>query len=96
MHEIVVGPRAIADLLDLYLFGIERFGPLQANRCRAELDEVFDKLGAFPHMGRAASGMGDGVRRHEHGSHVIFYRENGETIFIARIIHARSVRDLER
>jgi len=46
-------------------------------------------------MGRSAAGIAPGVRRHEHGSHVILYREVDGGVLILALVHGRSVRGLE-
>lgn len=45
-------------------------------------------------MGRKAEAIAPGVRRHEHGSHVILYEEQSDGIDILAVIHGRSVRGL--
>lgn len=46
-------------------------------------------------MGRLARKVGNGVRRHEHGSHVIFYEiEQGDLVILA-IVHGRSMQELD-
>jgi toxin ParE1/3/4 len=45
-------------------------------------------------MGRKADRIAAGVRRHEHGSHVILYQEEAKTIRILAIVHRKSVRRL--
>jgi toxin ParE1/3/4 len=65
--------RADSDLLDIFIFGIEQFGPRQAMACQAELAHSFALLSENPRMGREANTIADGVRRQESGSHVILY-----------------------
>jgi len=87
--------RANNDLLDIYLFGIEQFGFRQAERYKASLDNCFSILAGYSRMGRSAATLGSGVRRHEHGSHVILYREGEDHILILAVVHGRSVRGLK-
>jgi len=46
-------------------------------------------------MGRSAGNIAPGVRRHEHGSHVILYRQVDGGILILAVVYGRSVRGLE-
>ncbi|MFK0208225.1 type II toxin-antitoxin system RelE/ParE family toxin [Agrobacterium sp. NPDC090283] len=46
-------------------------------------------------MGRAATTVGEGIRRHEYGSHVIFYEIDGSGVLILTVVHGRSIRRLK-
>lgn len=35
------------------------------------------------------------MRRHEHGSHVILYREEKDGVLIVAVLHSRSIRGLK-
>ncbi len=50
MAEFVLTKRAEADLYDLALFGLERFGERQVEAYLAELDRVFGLLADHPRM----------------------------------------------
>ncbi len=95
MTKFIVTERANQDLIDITMEGYQRFGVMQSDRYQAELDEKFAMLAEFRHMGRRADSIRKGLRRHEHGSHVIFYREKGEGIVIVAVVHARSLRGLD-
>lgn len=45
-------------------------------------------------MGRQANAVADGVRRHEHGRHVIFYEVTQSGILILALLHAASLKGL--
>ena len=93
MPTVELSARASADLLGIYLQGIRLFGPLQADRYLDGLESCLALLAANPRMGRAAEGLGAGLRRHEHGSHVIFYEAAGSGAFIVAILHERQLPD---
>ena len=95
MAEFRVTDRADEDLIKIYMEGCELFGPLQAAKYQFELDDCFSLLAENPHMGRRADRIAPGVRRHEHGSHVILYREEKGGVLILAVAHGRSVRDLK-
>lgn len=86
--------RAEDDLLDMYIYGIERFGEAQGERYHIDMTACFALLATQPRMGREAATVAPGVRRHEHASHVIFYEEHGEGILILALVHARSIERL--
>lgn len=68
---------------------------MQAARYRDSLEDCFALLAANPRMGRPAHRIAPGVRRHEHGSHVIFYRRDADGVLILAVVHARSLHGLE-
>ena len=94
MASVELSDRAAADLLAIYLEGIRHFGPRQADRYLDELDACFHLLADNPRMGRSTESLGQGLRRHEHGSHVIFYELMEQDILIIAILHSRQLPDL--
>ena len=95
MTSYTLTERAEDDLLDLFLDGIEMFGLLQARRYKDELENCFQLIASRPQMGRLAPSIGEGVRRHEHQSHIILYEQAAGTIVILAVVPARSVRLLK-
>jgi toxin ParE1/3/4 len=93
--RFTVSERATQDLINITIEGYQRFGVMQSDKYQAELDEKFAMLSEFRKMGRRADSIRNGLRRHEHGSHVIFYVEESEGIVIVAVVHARSLRGLD-
>jgi toxin ParE1/3/4 len=93
--EYRLSGRADRDLLHIYLYGVEQFGARQAERYRLDLEDCFSMLVTYPRMGRQAPMLGDGVRRHEHGSHVVLYKEDRDHILILAVVHGSSMHGLE-
>jgi toxin ParE1/3/4 len=93
--EFRVSDNADEDLIRIYMEGHQQFGPLQAVKYQLELDHCFSLLADQPRMGRSAERIAPGVRRHEHGSHVILYREQEDGVLILAVVHGRSVRGLK-
>ncbi|MFC5505654.1 MULTISPECIES: type II toxin-antitoxin system RelE/ParE family toxin [Hyphomicrobiales] len=94
MADFRLTKRAEADLFDIALFGLERFGERQVEAYLAELDHVFGLLADHPRMGRVAQAIAPGVRRHEHRAHVILYEEMQTGVRILAVVHASSLRRL--
>jgi toxin ParE1/3/4 len=94
MSDFRLTKRAVSELFDIFLFGYEQFGSKQAEAYAAELEHVFQLLAENPRMGRKAETISAGVRRHEHGSHVILYEEAPGGVLILAVVHASSVRRL--
>jgi toxin ParE1/3/4 len=86
--------QADLDLLDIFVYGIELFGELQAIRYQRGLNHVFELLADNPHLGREATAIGPDVRRHEHGSHIILYEESEDGVTILAFVHQSSIRRL--
>lgn len=86
--------RAADDLFDIFRYGYEQFGARQAEAYAVGLEHVFQLLAENPRLGRIAPAIANGVRRHEHGVHVILYEDGRDRITILAIVHARSVRRL--
>lgn len=86
--------RAEDDLLDIFLFGLERFGLAQAERYKLGLERCFTILADNPKIDRLADTVAPGLRRHEHESHVVLYEEASDGVLIVALVHGRSVRRL--
>lgn len=78
---------AAEDFSSIYEYTWRRFGPQQADKYTAELDSLLILLANNPQMGRDCANLIEGVRRHEHGQHAIFYQYADNGIFIIRILH---------
>src|SRR5260370_18774410 len=83
------------DIFDNYLNCIQHFGLEQARQYSDSLTGCFDMLAENPRMGRVADAIPTGIRRHEHGSHVILYEERPNDVLIIALIHVRSIRRLQ-
>jgi len=83
--------RAEQDLYDIFLYGYERFGIAQADRYASDMEACFQLLANNPRLGREAKAIAPGVRRHEHGSHVILYEESDAGVLILAVLHKKSV-----
>jgi toxin ParE1/3/4 len=96
MNEYRLTNDADADLLELFVYGLETFGPIQAETYRDSLTRCFELIADNPKMGRKADELAPGARRHEHARHVVFYDEQPYGVLITAIIHERSIRKLRR
>lgn len=82
-------------IFDVFLYGIEQFGLRQARLYKNEMENCFQLLGDNPRMGRPAITIGEKVRRHEHGSHVILYETDSSGVLILAVVHAQSIHRLK-
>lgn len=81
--------RAEADLLGIAEYTLRTWGKEQALRYVDELEACCRQLSDNPALGRACDDIRHGLRRMEHGRHVVFYRRVGNGIVVSRILHQR-------
>ena len=80
---------AAEDFASIYEYTLLNFGMLQADTYTDNLESTFRLLSSSPLMGYACQAIADGVRRHDHQRHAIFYqyRQREQDIFVIRILH---------
>ena len=81
--------RAAEDFGAMYEYTFRQFGPQQADRYTNQLDAILTMLADNPQMGRDVSEVVEGVRRHEHSHHAIFYQMADNGIYVIRILHQK-------
>ena len=89
MADYRLSRRAVADLDAIAEFTIGRFGIEKARLYRDELRNCFTSLAENPAMGRRAEQLAKGLRRFEHGSHIIFYVPVDDGVLVVRVLHYR-------
>jgi toxin ParE1/3/4 len=84
--------RAQQNLQAIFEFSVEWFGERQAQKYQAGMLACFELLAENPKLGRLSPAIRPGMRRHEHGSHVVIYREEAEAgIVIGAVLHKRQL-----
>lgn len=82
--------KAESDLLDIARYTLDRWGEDRAIRYLNDLESCCEQLAGNPDLGRACDDIRPGLRRMEHGRHVLFYREDKSGgVLISRILHQR-------
>jgi toxin ParE1/3/4 len=79
--------RAEADLLSIGDYTLHTWGKAQAARYIGELEVCCQTLADNPALGRPSDEVRPGLRRLEHGKHVVFYRKVRGGILVSRILH---------
>ena len=79
--------RAEADLLAIGDYTLHKWGKVQTARYLVELETSCQMLAGNPALGRLCDEVRPGLRRHEHGKHVLFYRQERGGILVLRILH---------
>ena len=89
MARFRLSRRAEADLLTIGEYTLRKWGKAQAIRYIDELEVCCQTLADNPASGRLCDDVRPGLHRHEHGRHVVFYRQERGGILISRILHQR-------
>ena len=79
--------KAEAELDGIYEYTIANFGLAQARDYLNGLHERFGHLAGHPLLGRDATWISPGLRRHEHRSHVVFSLPDDGGVTIVRVLH---------
>jgi toxin ParE1/3/4 len=74
-------------------YTFHKWGKAQAARYIGELEVCCQTLADNPALGRLCDDVRPSLRRHEHGRHVVFYRQGRGDILISRILHQRMLPD---
>ncbi|NYT72084.1 type II toxin-antitoxin system RelE/ParE family toxin [Halomonas sp. QX-2] len=78
---------AAEDFASIYEYTLLNFGVFQADAYTDNLEGTLRLLSGSPLMGYECPEICDGVRRHDHQRHAIFYRQREQDIFVIRILH---------
>lgn len=79
------------DLARIYWRGVEEFGEQQAERYYDALIQRFDEITEAPYKYQAVDHIREGYRRSVCGVDSIYYRMNGETPEIMRILGRQDI-----
>lgn len=78
---------AAEDFAAIYEYTLVNFGTAQADAYTEEMEGVLRLLSGSPALGRECAEIAQGIRRHNHQRHAIFYRPREQDIFVIRILH---------
>jgi toxin ParE1/3/4 len=77
-------------LIDIYIAGLQQFGPRQADQYHARLTGAFQHLAEFPELAPRRWELDPPVRLHPVGAHIVLYQEQANgSILIIRVRHRR-------
>lgn len=85
--------RAETDLLGIAHYTLRTWGEAQTVRYINDLEVFCRTLADNPALGRHCDDIRPGLRRLEHGKHVVFYRQGRTGILITRILHRNMLPD---
>ena len=81
--------RAYSDLLEIAAYTMREWGRVQSGEYLGSLEACCDALANDPPLGRRCENIRPGLRRMEHGKHVVFYRRERGDILVSRVLHQR-------
>ncbi len=84
--RLEISQKAQNDIYSLQDFGNANFGVLHTRCYLAGLKHTFKNLRGMPELARLREEYGGTVRVHPHRSHLIFYRIEGETAKVLRVL----------
>jgi len=87
MREVLLRPRAYADLEGIWRYTEDQWGREQANRYLRQLDERILGLAAAPGHGKSREKIRAGNYSIHVGRHLVFYTFTEETVGIERVLH---------
>lgn len=86
MSSYLLSRAAEQDLVNIAIYGDEQFGIAQSNRYRDQLKQRFSTIAEQPSMYPTVNHIRNGYRRSVCGVHSIYYRIEGESVEIMRIL----------
>jgi toxin ParE1/3/4 len=72
-------------------YTLEKWGVAQAVKYAKSLEICFQTLAENSKMGHACDAISLGLRRHEVGKHIVFYRLKPGGIRIVRVLHQQMI-----
>jgi toxin ParE1/3/4 len=86
--------RARGDLVEIGVYGAERWGDARSDRYVSELYASFQRLVDGRAIGRRCERIRAGLWRIEQASHVVFFRRLPTGLLICRVLHRRQLPEL--
>jgi toxin ParE1/3/4 len=86
---LVITPLAVADLREIYVQTVDRWGEEQADRYEERIRAAINHLARNPRMGHRDRRAEGGVRSFSLEHHTIYYRTDESHIYIMRVAYYR-------
>jgi toxin ParE1/3/4 len=91
LPEFSVSRAARKDLREIARYTVGKWGANQAVRYATGLQRIFQSLADHPSMGRSCDDLVPGMRRLEHGKHVVYYLPMRGEVLIVRVLHQQMI-----
>jgi len=96
MSRFDLSRRARADLVEIGVYGADRWGTERSEQYVTALYATFQLLAEGGARGRSCDRIQPGLWRIERASHVVFFRHVPTGVFICRVLHRRQLPQLHR
>ena len=78
--------KAAADYEEIFVYGFQAFGLLQAEAYAAGMEQHFAEIATWPRLHQAVDHIRSGYRRSVYRSHAIYYRIEPSEVIVVRIL----------
>ena len=79
--------QAVEDLKDIWFYGLEHWGIEQADNYLMKINEMCEFIFNNKKIGKNKSEIFEGLKSYQVNSHIIFYTEQNQTVYIIRFLH---------
>lgn len=90
--ELTFSLRAEANIRDILQYTLQTWGTGQRDAYQKTLENAFQRIRAFPDLGRAAASSDPAIRELRLQHHTIVYRHDAEAVTILRLVNPRQLR----
>jgi toxin ParE1/3/4 len=87
--EFRLSPAALRDLEAIWAYTLKQWGRAQADRYVDKLDGAFHALALAPDAAPAVDHIRPGYRRQRVERHAVYYKMEGDTLVVMRVLHER-------
>lgn len=87
MTEVRITRAAGNDLDSIQAYGLAEFGPAATREYMEGFDRILLRLGHYPLAGAMAPDYGRSVRACLHAPYRVYYRFEGDIVWIMRVLH---------
>ena len=87
MPRFRLGPKAEADLEDIWRYAVDTWGVDQAIKYTDDINAAFLRLAQTPHLFKERREFSPPVRIAPHASHLIVYLVDDQGIIVVRVLH---------
>jgi toxin ParE1/3/4 len=92
--EYILTQKAKSDLLDIIEYTRNTWGKRQIRIYIDAIEERCQILAGNPDIGKDADELAPDLLSHPIESHVIYYKRQGDDIFVIRVLHKRMLPDM--
>jgi toxin ParE1/3/4 len=93
-RKYLIRPKAEEDLRDIGRYTRKTWGREQTRRYLRAIHDKLRRLSETPEIGTTRDEIAEGYRSARVGHHLVFYRIDGDTVVVVRVLHESM--DLQR